>query len=154
MNTISNYEGFKIWYDKKGYPLIYINGKEIKLHVYIWEKANGSKPTKHDIHHKDEDKSNYNLENLELVTYSEHRRIHAGWIRKGGKWIKKPCNKCNRILPLKDFYYVKTRKIESNFCKTCHKAIISERNKRPENIDKIRRYKHNYYRRKQYAKQK
>jgi hypothetical protein len=145
MNT-KIYEGFNIWISKKGYPCIWVDGKEIKLHVYIWEKTNGNKPGRHDIHHKDGDKLNYDLENLELVTYSEHKRIHAGWIKKNGEWIKKPCSGCNRILPLEDFYYVNTRKIESALCKVCHNEVITERNKRPENHEKLKTYKRNYYR--------
>lgn len=147
------YDNFNIWISKKGYPCIWIDGKEIKLHIYIWEKVNGSKPRGYEIHHKDFNKSNYLLENLELMTNSDHRRIHAGWIKKNEKWIKKLCNKCKRLLDLDKFYYIKTRKIESNYCKDCHNKIISERNLRPENIDKIRIYKRNYYR-EHYGKQK
>jgi hypothetical protein len=144
---------FKIWHDHKGYPCIWIDRKEIKLHVYIWEKVNGNKPKGYEIHHKDFNKYNYLLENLGLMTNSDHRRIHAGWISENGKWIKKPCNQCKRILPLKDFYYIQTRKIESNYCKVCHNKIMSERNLQPKNIDKIKIYKRNYYR-EHYGKQK
>ena len=151
--SIKQYKNFKIWVSKKGYPLIYVGGKEIYLHVYIWEEANGSKPKGFDVHHKDLTKDNYNLDNLILVSVSDHRRIHAGWVIKNGKWIMKPCNSCKKVLPLEDFYYIKTRKIESNFCKDCHNEIIGKQNLRPENIDKIRIYKRDYYR-KHYAKQK
>jgi len=153
MNKVLNYEKFKVWYSHKGYPLIWISGKEVKLHVYIWEKTNGSKPKGCDVHHKDNDKGNFVLNNLELVTFSEHRRIHAGWIRENGKWIKKPCNDCNKILPLKDFYYVKTRKIESALCKECHNEVIKKRNSTPEMKVKLKVYKREYYR-KNYGKQK
>ena len=151
--NINYYKKHKIWKDCKGYPLIYIAGKEIKLHVFIWEMVNGVKPKRHDIHHIDDNKGNYKLNNLELLTFSQHRRIHAGWIKKDKTWIKKPCNHCNNILPLKDFYFVKTRNIESNFCKKCHNIVVSKRNKRPENIEKLKKYKHSYYRQ-HYAKQK
>ena len=150
---IKKYDNFNIWISKRGYPCIWIDGKEIKLHIYVWEKANGNKPKGYDIHHKDLDKRNYKLSNLELLNPSEHRRIHFGWIREKGKWIKKPCNKCKKVLDLSDFYFIKTRNIESNFCKKCHNKIVSERNKNPERIAKLRIYKREYYRKK-YGKRK
>jgi len=151
--VINKYENFNVWISKKGYPCIWIDGKEVKLHVYIWEKANGNKPKGYEIHHKDFNKFNYSLENLELLTKSDHRRLHAGWIRKNEKWIKKPCNKCKRLLDLNKFYFIKTRDIESNYCKECHNKIMLERNSYPENIEKLRTYKRNYYR-EHYGKQK
>ncbi|HEA19690.1 MAG TPA: HNH endonuclease [Pricia antarctica] len=143
---ITYYEGFKVWYSKKGYPCIWINRKEIYLHVWVWERKNGNKPKGYDIHHKDLDKSNYLLNNLKVMLHSDHLRLHAGWIRENGAWIKKPCNKCNKVLLLKDFYYVKTRKIETALCKTCHNKAVTERNQRPENREKLKAYKRNYYR--------
>ena len=52
----NTYEGFGIWYDKKGYPCICLCGKDIKLHIYICERVNGEKPKGFDIHNKDFDK--------------------------------------------------------------------------------------------------
>ncbi len=147
------YDKFGIWYDGKGYPCIWINRKEIKLHVYIWEKHNGNKPKHLELHHKDFNKKNYSLENLELLTKSDHRRLHAGWIRENGKWTMKPCNKCNRNLLLEQFYFVTTRNIESALCKKCHNEVIKERNQRPENIIKRKKYNSEYYR-KHYGKQR
>ena len=137
---------FGIWHDKKGYAQIYINGKDTKLHVYIWEKENGPKPKGYEIHHKDLDKSNYDISNLELLKLSDHRRIHAGWIKNNGIWIAKPCNRCEKTLPLGDFYYVNTRKIESALCRKCHNEVITERNVSPENRQKLKVYKREYYR--------
>jgi len=50
------FEGFGVWYDKKGYPTIWLNNKSVKIHVYVWERKNGEKPKGYDIHHKDFDK--------------------------------------------------------------------------------------------------
>ena len=80
------YQGFGIWYDTFGYPTVWLNNKSIKLHVYIWEQVNGEKPNGYDIHHKDFNKKNYKLDNLSLETYSDHRKIHAGWVRENGNW--------------------------------------------------------------------
>ena len=134
------------WTDHKGYRCVCINGKEYKVHVLVWESANGPKPKGYEIHHKDLDKSNYDISNLELLKLSDHRRIHAGWIRNNGIWIAKPCNRCEKTLPLGDFYYVNTRKIESALCRKCHNEVIAERNVSPENQQKLKVYKREYYR--------
>ena len=146
-NSKEYYGSFKIW-NKCGYPCIYINAKDIYLHVYIWELQNGSKPKKYDIHHIDFNKENYNIDNLLLVTLSEHRRYHSGWIRKNNIWVKKPCNKCHSIMKLKYFYYSKTRKIESALCKKCHNEVIIKRNKDPKYRENKLKYYKEYYRRK------
>jgi len=98
------YNNKKIYFDRKGYALIWINGKDNKIHVLEWEKYNGKKPKGYEIHHKDNDKKNWKITNLSLETKSDHRKIHAGWIRKNGEWIKKPCKDCRRLLPLDKFY--------------------------------------------------
>ena len=53
------------------------------LHRAIWEKENGPIPSGHHIHHKDGDKSNNSICNLEMISASEHARMHAAeneWI--------------------------------------------------------------------------
>lgn len=123
------YDGFGIWHDKKGYPTIFINGKNIKLHVYIWEKANGEKPKGMQLHHIDFDKGNHKLENLELVNQSNHFKIHAGWQKSldGSMWILKPCKDCKQLLPLDKFYQRKGL-TPSNRCMKCSAVYFQERN--------------------------
>ena len=61
--------------DRTGY---YLNRKlQIRLHRYIWERANGLIPPGYEIHHKDFNKANNDLSNLELLTESEHHKLHA-----------------------------------------------------------------------------
>lgn len=145
MKTSKEYYGeHGIWYDNRGYPCIWIDRKEAKLHVYIWEKENGQKPKKHEIHHLDLDKRNYSIENLELMTCSDHKRLHAGWVRNDYIWTKKPCGNCNKILKLGKFYYIKTRNTLSTLCKECHNSAIAERNRRPEIREKIKANKREY----------
>ena len=57
--------------DKKtGY---YLNAKTHKrLHVYVWEYYNGEIPKGCEIHHKDFDKSNNEVDNLQLLTKKDH----------------------------------------------------------------------------------
>lgn len=63
------------------YPHIRINGRVKFLHVIVWEQFNGPKPKGYEIHHKDLNKQNYNLDNLELLSILEHKKIHKN-IRK------------------------------------------------------------------------
>lgn len=143
------YKGFKIWYDKKGYPIIWINNKSIKLHIYIWEKKNGEKPKGYNIHHKDFKKDNYDIKNLELLSFSDHRKLHAGWIRKNGVWIKKPCKICKKLLPLDNFYPRKGL-TPINKCKGC----MSQENKDRLKIDLKFREKKRLYLKDYYKKNK
>ena len=127
------YDNYTVEYYNR-YPRIKINGKNVKLHVYVWEKVNGKKPKGFDIHHIDGDKKNYQIENLLLVTPSEHFRIHAGWVKTDGEWSHKPCKDCNQLLPLSDFYS-RGKLTPSNLCKTCHnKNVISYQRKMKNKI--------------------
>lgn len=62
--------------DKKtGY---YLNAKTHKrLHVYVWEYFNGKVPMGCEIHHKDFDKSNNEIGNLQMLTKKEHLSLHG-----------------------------------------------------------------------------
>ncbi len=93
--TITNY----------GYMLISNPKLKISMmmaHRYIWEQANKRKiPKKHYIHHKDGNKLNNNISNLNLIKSTEHQNIggitriakecfkiadtHGFWKRKKGK---------------------------------------------------------------------
>lgn len=53
------------------------DGIRKRMHVYVWEYYNGSVPAGYHIHHKDEDKSNNDIHNLELKESTEHRSFHA-----------------------------------------------------------------------------
>ena len=59
------------------YKYVYVDGKKVLEHVYVWEQAHGPKPKGCDIHHKDGDGRNNALENLECLTKSEHKMLHA-----------------------------------------------------------------------------
>ena len=59
-----------------GYILIFIGGKYILKHRYIWEQYNGQIPEGYVIHHIDEDKSNNNIENLRMMLCGDHSILH------------------------------------------------------------------------------
>lgn len=64
--------------DETGYYLSSksFNGRQKRLHVYVWEKHNGPVPKGYDVHHKDKDKDNNDPSNLELLTKAKHQSSH------------------------------------------------------------------------------
>lgn len=61
--------------DRTGY---YLNSTIHKrMHVYVWEYYNGTIPKGYEVHHIDFDRSNNDISNLQLLTKSEHKHIHA-----------------------------------------------------------------------------
>lgn len=61
--------------DKTGY---YLNSSIRKrMHRYVWEYYNGEIPEGYHIHHKDKDKSNNDISNLELIPFSAHAKLHS-----------------------------------------------------------------------------
>lgn len=73
-------DGYKFRKDKKtGYYLSSgtINGKRKRLHIYVWERENGTIPKGYHIHHKDHNKDNNSIENLEMLTAEEHTQRHV-----------------------------------------------------------------------------
>ena len=63
-------------------------------HVLVWEQHNGPIPEGYQIHHIDGDKSNNSIENLQLVSALDHKRILEGCKLIDGEWYK-PCSVCN-----------------------------------------------------------
>lgn len=65
--------------DKTGYYLgtSKIDGKRKRLHRYIWEYYKGEIPKGYDVHHKDHNKNNNEIGNLELLSSSEHKKKHG-----------------------------------------------------------------------------
>lgn len=66
----------KGYINSHGYLVFYKNGKEILAHRMIWEKYHGKIPKMYVIHHKDRNKLNNDIFNLQLTTSSEHSKIH------------------------------------------------------------------------------
>ena len=60
------------------YKALKVNGKRIDEHRFIMEQHIGRKLKPDEIvHHKDGDKTNNDIGNLELMTTSEHSRMHT-----------------------------------------------------------------------------
>ena len=59
-----------------------IEGKRRWLHQWTWQKENGPQPRGYEVHHKDHNKHNNELSNLELLTAEEHAEHHRedAWV--------------------------------------------------------------------------
>lgn len=73
------YNGYTFTKDRRGYYLSTkpIDGKRRLLHRYVWFTHNGEIPKGFNVHHKDEDKRNNDISNLELMTKSDHSKYHS-----------------------------------------------------------------------------
>lgn len=58
------------------------------LHRMVWEHHHGPIPKGHHIHHKDGNKLNNAIENLECLSHQDHLRLHALTSRKRLEWHK------------------------------------------------------------------
>lgn len=54
------------------------NGKRttIRHHRFVWEVVNGAIPKGYEIHHKDKNRTNNSINNLELIESSTHKSNH------------------------------------------------------------------------------
>ena len=81
------YEGHKVYMNGE-YPAIFLNGENKHIHRLEWIKHYGKIPKNCIIHHKDHNKLNWNIDNLELLDRSQHIYEHKDVVhRKGVKVI-------------------------------------------------------------------
>lgn len=77
-----NWKGGRSWVGrskdpKTHYVLVRINGRYVKEHRYVMEQHLGRKLLRtEEVHHKDTNKFNNDISNLEVLSKSEHARLH------------------------------------------------------------------------------
>lgn len=77
------YEGHKVYMDGK-YPAIFLNGKNTHIHRLEWIKNNGEIPDGFIIHHKNENKLDFSIQNLELLSRTHHILVHKDIVKRKG----------------------------------------------------------------------
>lgn len=90
------------------------------LHHAVWEFYGNKIIKGYDIHHKDFDKTNNNIDNLEQLSHEEHARIHM----LANDAINKKCKECG------DSFLSGNTPSSSPLCKPCRNAINKEYKRR------------------------
>lgn len=91
----------KFYLDKKTGYWISSSCPKIRAHRWVWFNHFGKIPDGHHIHHKDENKSNNEISNLEIISRFDHLSLHAS----------NPKNKersrlhCEKIRPLTKIWH-------------------------------------------------
>lgn len=143
---IAYFNGLRYRKDKNtGYYLHTVaRGTGTRLHRDVYEYYNGEIPKGYQIHHKDHDKSNNEISNLELLTKEEHLKLHGDELKaEEREWRRK--NIINNAVPKaidwhkekegkawhKEHYEKMKNKLhakEEYFCECCGKKFEAVKN--------------------------
>ena len=77
------YDGHKV-YMNGDYPAIFLNGENQHVHRLQWVKYYGVIPKGYVVHHKDENKLNWDIEKLELLPRCDHIKYHKNIVKRPG----------------------------------------------------------------------
>jgi HNH endonuclease len=106
---------------KAGYRRVRVPGsRRLRMeHVVVWEARHGPIPPGMELHHRNRDKLDNRIENLQLVTRLEHKRLHGGCILVGSIWWK-PCHDGGVLQPVDNYY----RKPDGSIMSVCRGCAI------------------------------
>ncbi len=115
---------------EKGYIRIWdTSQKRYRMeHDVVWEKHFGNIPKGMQIHHKDGDKTNNDISNLELVDALTHKRKHSDCVEIDGVQYKR-CGKCKELHPISEYYKRKSG-ISPWYKKCCITNAVENKRKR------------------------
>lgn len=90
-HEIQEFNGVRFYVKPGGYykaDHIKMGRKCVLMHRYVWEYFHGAIPPGHHVHHRDGDKSNNAIENLECLPGGEHISHHTREkaVREPGWW--------------------------------------------------------------------
>ena len=101
-------------------------------HVVVWEQHHGPVPEGKQVHHRNHDKLDNSIGNLQLVGTVEHKRIHSGCELRDGQWWK-PCSVCRELKPVTDEHWYISREGWPQYgrCRPCHiRAVVRAKQQR------------------------
>lgn len=88
-HPVQEIDGIRFYWKPEGYyKADQRRHRGITMHRYIWERSNGQIPSGFHVHHRDGNKSNNAIENLELFSASDHSAHHSC----ENKWIGSEAN--------------------------------------------------------------
>ena len=120
-------DGFHI--TRSGYLRGNVGGRLVLQHVLIWQTENGPIPDGYFLHHINGITTDNRLANLQLVTPTEHKRIHGGCELRDGEWWK-PCSICGELKPITtEYWYISPEGWPLyGRCRPCHIArVVSDK---------------------------
>ena len=119
-----------------GYYVKWLKGRGyIRMHRLVMEKHLGRELTRDEVvHHKDGNRRNNALENLELMTKKEHDAHHSGprKINPNNTETHKQCRKCKQITERHNFGVDNSQwDKQMAYCFACAQEMCRNRRKRP-----------------------
>lgn len=69
--------------DGFGYSVLSVKGVQIREHRFVWEKHHGPIPKGWVVHHKNHNRLDNRIENLEAMPRGQHQTLHAPEIKAG-----------------------------------------------------------------------
>lgn len=125
------YFGKKFWKQKDGY---WVNGMPIHAHRWVWINNYGTIANKMDIHHIDGNKDNNDINNLEMLSRSDHLKKHHAQglfdynrnrkqLEDARKWLKTEEGRRKQSEISKKSWKYRKKGIKN--CKSCDKEFFT-----------------------------